>query len=62
MVKIIPHRHCTTCGKSIVPDEVFCSDKCKKQYDDAQKRQKLIFIAFIVLAFFLLFSSFFGLK
>jgi len=61
MVKIIPHKHCTTCGKSIVPEETFCSDKCKKQYDDAQKRQKLIFIAFIVLAFFMLFSPLLGL-
>jgi len=44
-----------------VPEETFCSDKCKKQSDDAQKRQKLILIAFIVLAFFLLFSPFLGL-
>lgn len=44
-----------------MPEETFCSAKCKKQYDDAQKRQKLILTAFIVLAFFLLFSSFLGL-
>lgn len=54
MVKIIPHRHCTICGKSIESNETFCSDRCKKRYDDAQRRQKLMFVLFLVLIFIIL--------
>ncbi|MCD5409236.1 MAG: DUF2116 family Zn-ribbon domain-containing protein [Methanocellales archaeon] len=54
MVKIIPHRHCAICGKSVESSEMFCSDECSKKYGDARKRQKLMFILLIVLMFVVL--------
>ncbi|ATZ61303.2 MAG: DUF2116 family Zn-ribbon domain-containing protein [Methanosarcinales archaeon Met12] len=54
MVKIIPHRHCAICGKSVESNETFCSDECTKRYGDARRRQKLMFILLIVLMFVIL--------
>jgi predicted nucleic acid-binding Zn ribbon protein len=46
---IEPHRHCAVCGKTIPPDETFCSEKCKQYYEKKVKGQKRYF--YLLMAF-----------
>ncbi len=62
-VKIIDHRHCKVCGKAIPPNQEFCSEKCRKAYEDAERRQKrmknifLLVYAVIFIVLFLLIAG-----
>ncbi|MDI6639586.1 MAG: DUF2116 family Zn-ribbon domain-containing protein [Methanocellales archaeon] len=60
MVRIVPHRHCTMCGKAVEPDETLCSEECTKSFNASQKRQKILFYGFIVLMIILIILSFGG--
>ena len=59
MPGIVPHRHCIVCGKAIEPEERFCSNDCKTQFEKDQKRQRnFMIIMFAVLFFMLLMMTF----
>jgi len=59
---LIPkHSHCMICGVSIAENEMFCSDKCRDEYQKMLKRQKymrlnaLIPVAVVIIMFIILF-------
>ncbi len=56
MPGIVPHRHCVVCGKAIEPEEVFCSDRCERKYNDEKRKQRnfLIFMFLLLFGFLLL--------
>ncbi|MCK4686748.1 MAG: DUF2116 family Zn-ribbon domain-containing protein [Candidatus Lokiarchaeota archaeon] len=35
-----PHLHCPICGKAMPPDRKFCSQGCKDNYIEQDKKQK----------------------
>ncbi len=35
-----PHLHCSICGKAMPPDRKFCSQGCKDNYIEQDKKQK----------------------
>ncbi|TXT66512.1 MAG: hypothetical protein BAJALOKI1v1_280010 [Promethearchaeota archaeon] len=35
-----PHKHCPICGKAMPPDRKFCSQDCRDNYLQDQKKQK----------------------
>ena len=39
-LKIVDHRHCMTCGRAIPPDREFCSEECRRKYEEARMREK----------------------
>ncbi|MGB9693419.1 MAG: DUF2116 family Zn-ribbon domain-containing protein [Fervidobacterium sp.] len=60
--ELIPkHSHCIICGVSIAENEMFCSDKCRDEYQRMMKRQKytrltaLITVIVVILMFIILF-------
>ena len=34
------HKHCSSCGVSIGPDEEYCSDQCRTSFERMIKRKK----------------------
>ncbi len=61
MPGIVPHRHCIVCGKAIEPDQTFCSDDCKREWEKERKRQRnftiFMFLLFLGLLFILMLST-----
>ena len=55
------HKHCNNCGLSIPPDEEFCSESCRGEFDRMVKRKRkwmwLPFIITIALVLFLLLTG-----
>lgn len=43
-----PHNHCIICGNAITEGEKYCSDLCKKKYEEelkkASRQQKISYI------------------
>jgi predicted nucleic acid-binding Zn ribbon protein len=35
-----PHLHCPICGKAMPPDRKFCSQSCKDNYIEQDRKQK----------------------
>lgn len=52
-LKIVDHRHCRTCGRAIPPDKEFCSEKCRKEFEDVRKREermkKILWVMYAVM-------------
>ncbi len=55
MPEIVPHKHCVVCGNAVRPDENFCDELCESKFKSAQRRQQLLFGAFIVIMALILF-------
>jgi len=55
MTEIAPHRHCIVCGNAVRAEESFCDELCQLKFKSAQRRQQLLFAAFIVLMALILF-------
>ncbi|MHC1686621.1 MAG: DUF2116 family Zn-ribbon domain-containing protein [Methanothrix sp.] len=55
MADITPHKHCVVCGNAIRANESFCDELCEIKFKSAQRRQQLLFGAFIVLMALILF-------
>ena len=39
-LKIVDHKHCLTCGKAIPPNKEFCSEECRRKYEEMRMREK----------------------
>ncbi|MFB3766324.1 MAG: DUF2116 family Zn-ribbon domain-containing protein [Methanotrichaceae archaeon] len=48
MAGITPHKHCIVCGNAIGEGN-FCDELCESKYRSTQRRQQIMFGAFIVL-------------
>ncbi len=48
MVSIAPHKHCIVCSNAIGEGN-FCDELCESKYKSAQRRQRMMFAAFIAL-------------
>ena len=46
MTDIMPHRHCMVCGNAI-REGLYCDELCESKLKSAQRRQQLIFVAFV---------------
>jgi len=55
MTEIAPHKHCVVCGNAIGANENFCDELCESKFKSAQRKQQLLFAAFIVLMVLILF-------
>ena len=49
MSSIAPHKHCIVCGSAVGPDDSFCDELCELKYKAGQRRQKMLFVGFVVL-------------
>lgn len=47
MAGIAPHKHCIVCG-SAIGEGNFCDELCESKYKSAQRRQQIMFGAFVV--------------
>ena len=61
MPGIVPHRHCIVCGKAIEPDQTFCSEECREEWNKERKRQRnftiFMFVMFVLLFLFLMLTT-----
>lgn len=52
-LRILDHRHCRICGKTILPDQEFCSEKCRKVNEDMigreKRMRKILLVVYIVM-------------
>lgn len=55
MAEMMPHRHCLVCGNAVRPDENFCDELCESKFKSAQRKQQLLFLAFLVIMGLVLF-------
>jgi len=55
MTDIMPHKHCLVCGNAVRPDENFCDELCESKFKSAQRKQQLLFLAFLVIMGVILF-------
>jgi len=55
MTEIPLHKHCLICGNAVRPDENFCDELCESKFKSAQRKQQLLFVAFIVIMGLVLF-------
>jgi len=55
MAEIAPHKHCLVCGNSVRLEENFCDELCESKFKSAQRKQQLLFAAFIILMALILF-------
>jgi predicted nucleic acid-binding Zn ribbon protein len=55
MTETAPHKHCVVCGNAVRTNENFCDELCESKFKSAQRRQQLLFAAFIVLMALILF-------
>ena len=39
-LRIVDHRHCKICGRTILPNQEFCSEKCRKIHEEMTNREK----------------------
>lgn len=57
------HKHCKVCNKPIPLDEEFCSEKCRKEYEDlvdSRKKRQYVLYALFIIFLIMLFLSFSG--
>ena len=55
MTETMPHKHCLVCGNAVRPDENFCDELCESKFKSAQRKQQLLFLAFLVIMGLVLF-------
>jgi predicted nucleic acid-binding Zn ribbon protein len=55
MSEIMPHKHCLVCGNAVRQDENFCDELCETKFKSAQRKQQLLFLAFLVIMGLVLF-------
>jgi predicted nucleic acid-binding Zn ribbon protein len=55
MTDIMPHKHCMVCGNAVRPDENFCDEICESKFKSAQRKQQLLFLAFLAIMGLVLF-------
>lgn len=55
MTEIMPHKHCMVCGNAVRPDENFCDELCESKFKSAQRKQQLLFLAFLAIMGLILF-------
>lgn len=55
MADITPHKHCLVCGNAVRPEENFCDELCESKFKSAQRKQQMLFLAFIVIMGIVLF-------
>ncbi|VVB68814.1 Uncharacterised protein [uncultured archaeon] len=55
MTETAPHKHCVVCGNAVGGNDNFCDELCESKFKSAQRRQQLLFAAFIVLMALILF-------
>lgn len=55
MTDLMPHKHCLVCGNAVRPDENFCDELCESKFKSAQRKQQLLFLAFLVIMGLVLF-------
>ncbi|MCU0637264.1 MAG: DUF2116 family Zn-ribbon domain-containing protein [Methanothrix sp.] len=55
MSEIMPHKHCLVCGNAVRRDENFCDELCETKFKSAQRKQQLLFLAFLVIMGLVLF-------
>lgn len=49
MTGIASHKHCIVCGNAVRQEENFCDELCESRFKSAQRRQQILFAAFVVL-------------
>lgn len=49
MAGTAPHKHCIVCGNVVEPGANFCDELCESRFKSAQRRQQLLFAAFIAI-------------
>lgn len=47
MAGITPHKHCIVCGNAIGEGN-FCDELCESKYKSTQRRQQIMFGAFVL--------------
>lgn len=55
MPEIMPHKHCLVCGNAVRSEENFCDELCESKFKSAQRKQQLLFLAFLVIMGLVLF-------
>jgi predicted nucleic acid-binding Zn ribbon protein len=55
MIEIATHKHCLVCGNAVRPDENFCDELCESKFKSAQRKQQLLFLAFLAIMGLVLF-------
>jgi predicted nucleic acid-binding Zn ribbon protein len=55
MTDIMPHKHCMVCGNAVRQDENFCDEICESKFKSAQRKQQLLFLAFLAIMGLVLF-------
>ncbi|MDW8021999.1 MAG: DUF2116 family Zn-ribbon domain-containing protein [Nitrososphaerota archaeon] len=52
-IRIVDHRHCRICGRTILPDQEFCSEKCRNISESMINREKrmrkMLFVIYVVM-------------
>ncbi len=62
MAGIAPHKHCIVCSNAI-KDGSFCDELCESKYKSAQRRQRMMFAAFIAfMALIIILPALLGIK
>ncbi|MDD1742011.1 MAG: DUF2116 family Zn-ribbon domain-containing protein [Methanotrichaceae archaeon] len=49
MAEIQSHKHCVVCGKAVNENQDFCDELCQSKYKSTQRRQQILFLAFLIL-------------
>ena len=62
--KLLQHKHCRSCSKAILPDQMFCNDDCRSLHQGMMKKKRnqlLMLMAFAIgMMFLTLFPSIWG--
>lgn len=58
MPNVEPHKHCVVCGKTVGPEEIYCSTECEEEMSKRRKKQRNFTVAMMLLFFALLFLMF----
>lgn len=57
-LSVVPHKHCVVCGKTVGPEESYCSTECEEEMIKSRKKQRNFSLAMMALFFVLLFLMF----
>jgi predicted nucleic acid-binding Zn ribbon protein len=49
MTEPVPHKHCVVCGNAVGAGGSYCDELCEIKFKSAQRRQQMMFGAFIVI-------------
>ncbi|MFX0000875.1 MAG: DUF2116 family Zn-ribbon domain-containing protein [Candidatus Hodarchaeota archaeon] len=63
-----PHSHCPICGKAMPPDKKFCSQACRDNYLNQERKQKkrsrlqciFLIVMLVVMMSIMIIPGFFG--